>query len=131
VIVVDASAIVDFLLDFEPQASWAAERMRRDPSLHAPHALDLEVLATLRRGALGSEVSAARAQLALEDLHLLPIKRYPHTPFLDRAWELRANFTVPDALYVSLSEALGATLVTTDQRLARAPGHRAKIVAFH
>jgi predicted nucleic acid-binding protein len=130
VIVVDASAIVDYLLEFEPQASWAAEHMMDEPSLHAPHAVDVEVLATLRRGVLGSHFPAARARLALDDFHALPIKRYPQKPFLERAWELRANLTVPDALYVAISEALEAPLVTTDRRLAGAQGHRAEIVVF-
>jgi predicted nucleic acid-binding protein len=35
--------------------------------------------------------------------------------------------TAYDAAYVALSEALGATLVTRDQRLAAAPGTRATI----
>jgi predicted nucleic acid-binding protein len=130
VIVVDASAIVDYLLEFEPQASWSAEQIAAAPSLHAPYAVDVEVLATLRRGTLGSALSAARARLALEDFHALPITRYPQKPFLGRAWELRSNLTVPDALYVSLAEVLEAPLVTTDQRLGRAIGHRADIVVF-
>jgi predicted nucleic acid-binding protein len=130
VIVLDASAILDYLLEFEPQASWTAEQMTEEPSLHAPHAVDVEVLATLRRGVLASEFSAARARLALDDFQVLPIRRYPQKPFLERAWELRANLTVPDALYVALSEALEAPLVTTDRRLARARGPRTEIIAF-
>ena len=129
-IVVDASAIVDYLLEFEPQASWVAERMAAAPSLHAPHAVDVEVLATLRRGVLGSQLSAARARLALDDFHALPLRRYPHKPFLERAWALRANLAVPDALYGALSEALGAPVVTTDRRLAGATGLRTEVVAF-
>jgi predicted nucleic acid-binding protein len=130
VIVVDASAIVDYLLDFEPRASWVAQQLADVPSLHAPHAVDVEVLATLRSGVLGSELSETRARVAIDDLHALPIRRYPHKPFLDRVWELRRNLTVPDALYGALSEALGAPLVTTDLRLAGATGLRTEIIAF-
>jgi predicted nucleic acid-binding protein len=130
VIVIDASAIVDYLLEFEPQASWAAEHMAGAASLHAPHAVDVEVLSTFRRRVLGSQLSGARARLALDDFHALPIRRYPQKPFLDRAWELHNNLRVPDALYVALSEALEAPLVTTDQRLVGAPGLRAEIIAF-
>ena len=35
--------------------------------------------------------------------------------------------TVFDAAYIALAEALDIPLVTTDARLARAPGHRAKV----
>lgn len=38
--------------------------------------------------------------------------------------------TAYDAAYVALAERLGAELVTTDRRLARAHGHRARIKAF-
>jgi predicted nucleic acid-binding protein len=130
VIVVDASAVVDYLLEFEPQASWVAEQLAEVPSLHAPHAVDVEVLATLRRGVLGSELSTTRARVAIDDFHALPIRRYPHKPFLERVWELRTNLTGPDALYGALSEALGAPLLTTDRRLAGATGLRTEIIAF-
>jgi predicted nucleic acid-binding protein len=32
-----------------------------------------------------------------------------------------------DAMYIALAEALDATVVTCDTRLAKAPGHRARI----
>ena len=39
-----------------------------------------------------------------------------------RAFELRDDVTAYDACYVALAEALDATLVTADARLAAAPG---------
>jgi predicted nucleic acid-binding protein len=47
-----------------------------------------------------------------------------------RVWQLRANLTAYDAVYVVLAEALGATLLTCDGRLARAPGHRVRVERF-
>jgi len=41
---------------------------------------------------------------------------------LRRAWELRDVCTIYDALYVGLTEALDATLITRDARLARGAG---------
>ena len=35
--------------------------------------------------------------------------------------------TAYDAAYVALAEALGAVLVTTDGKIARAPGHGARV----
>ena len=46
---------------------------------------------------------------------------------MDRAWELRANATVYDAVYVALAELLDAPLVTADGKLARAPGIRCDV----
>ena len=50
-----------------------------------------------------------------------------HDLLLPRTWELRANLTAYDAAYVALAEALGATLVTRDERVAGAAGVRAPI----
>jgi len=63
-------------------------------------------------------ISDARAQEALRDLRDLPITRYPHQFLLDRVWDLRHNLTAYDAAYVALAEALDASLVTRDARLA-------------
>ena len=129
-IVVDSSAVLDYLLELEPQGSWAAKLMADDPSLHAPHAIDVEVLATLRRAVLHKDVSSSRAELALDDFRALAIRRYPQKPFLERAWELRSTLGAPDALFAALAEVLGVPLVTTDQRLARAQNVRADIIGF-
>jgi predicted nucleic acid-binding protein len=48
---------------------------------------------------------------------------------VDRAWSLRDRLSMGDAIFVSLAEALGAPLVTTDRRLARTHGVEAEIVA--
>ena len=39
-----------------------------------------------------------------------------------RCWELRDSLTFYDAAYVALAEAMHATLLTADRRLARATG---------
>jgi len=53
--------------------------------------------------------------------------RYQHTVLVERAWQLRHNFTAYDAMYVALSEMLGCPLVTSDGRLANGSGHQADI----
>jgi predicted nucleic acid-binding protein len=88
----------------------------------APELVDLEVGSALRRLAQGQRVSAQRAKAAIEDLRALPIERVPHRPLLERCWSLRGSVTFYDAAYVALAELLGTSLVTTDQRLTRAPG---------
>ncbi|MGB3185202.1 MAG: type II toxin-antitoxin system VapC family toxin, partial [Ornithinimicrobium sp.] len=44
-----------------------------------------------------------------------------------RAWQLRHNLTTYDASYVALAELLGATLVTLDLRIGRAPALRCTV----
>ena len=58
------------------------------------------------------------------------LSRYPAAPLLERIWQLRDRLTPYDAAYVCLAEALDIPLVTSDQRLARAGGHRADVVSF-
>ena len=61
------------------------------------------------------------------DLAALTARRAAHRPLLPRCWELRDNLTVYDAANVALAEALKATLLTGDRRLARAPGPQCPI----
>jgi predicted nucleic acid-binding protein len=123
VIVIDASAILELLLN-TPASGRVAERLfARNDTLHAPHLLDLEVAQVLRRYTLAGEMEAERSEQALEDLADLPLNRYPHDVFLFRIWALRRNLTAYDAAYIALAEALDAPLVTRDDALARAPGH--------
>ena len=118
-IVLDASALVDALLG-RPTAGATANAIRGERALHAPHLVDVEVLHVLRRWAGRGELSSGRATTALADLGDLPLVRHPHAPLRARIWALRERLSAYDATYVSLAEALGATLVTADRRLARA-----------
>jgi predicted nucleic acid-binding protein len=127
VIVADASVVLELLLRTPASAPVEARLFDSGETLHAPHLLDVEVAQVLRRYAARSEISAARGRLGLGILSRFPILRYPHEPLLTRIWALRANMTAYDAAYVALAEALGATLVTRDERLSTAPGTRAKI----
>ncbi len=130
-IVLDAAAVLDQLLGREPRASWVDGLVARSgQSLHAPHVIDIEVANALRRYVLMGEASEARGRRALAAFLALRLKRYPHTALLERIWELRGSLTASDAAYVALAEALDAPLVTTDERLGRAPGHRARVQAF-
>jgi predicted nucleic acid-binding protein len=127
VIVVDASAILEVLLN-TPVGARVAERLfMPGETLHARHLLDVEVAQVLRRYALTRELEAPRGLEALEDLADLPLTRYPHGLLLPRIWELRQNVTAYDAACLALAEALGAPLVTRDAALASVGAHRARI----
>ena len=77
-----------------------------------------------------SEIAEPVAQRALRRLTNLPIARLPHSPLVERCWELRDNLSIYDATYVALAEIMGATLLTSDQRLARSPGIRCDVELF-
>ena len=129
-IVLDASAAVDWLL--QTSAGQRIEKRIYVPneSLHAPHLLDLEVTQVLRRLVREGAVSAHRAEAAVRDLLDLRITRYPHFLLLPEIWRRRNNISAYDAAYVVLAENLGAVLVTRDGRLASASGHAAIVELF-
>ena len=130
-IVIDASAEVAVLLNVGPEVEAIRDRIARPAeTLHVPHLFEIEVLHALRRPTLLGTVSPERARLALSRLHDTQLVRYPHTPLMERIWELKDNLTAYDAAYVALAEALDAPLVTLDARLARAPGVRASVEVY-
>jgi predicted nucleic acid-binding protein len=126
VIVADASVLVVALADDGPDGDQARARLSGE-HLAMPELADLEVTSVLRRQMRSGALDARRAGQALDDLAALPARRAPHRPLLARCWELRDNLTPYDAAYVALAEAMNATLLTGDRRLARAPGSHCAI----
>lgn len=129
-IVLDASAAIDWLLGTSAGQQIESRIYSRGESLHAPHLLDLEVAQVLRRLVREVAVSAQRAHEAVQDLANLRVTRYPHFVFLPHIWRLRHNLSAYDAVYVALTEQLGATLITRDARLAAATGRGVSVELF-
>lgn len=125
-IVLDASAAVELLLN-TPAGRRIAERLEDAGEIHCPHLIDIEIAQVLRRLAARGEIPDERAAVALGHWFALDVERYPHTPFLERIWKLRDNYSAYDAVYVALAEALQAPLLTADQRLAGSPATSARI----
>lgn len=78
-IVVDASAMLEVLLN-TPAGARVADRLSAvDETLHAPHLLDLDVAQVLRRYAASGEIDPQRGAQALEDLPTFPSPAIPMT----------------------------------------------------
>ena len=120
-IVADASTVVLALGD-DGTGGDAARRRLSGERIVAPELLDVEVVSAWRRHETTGRMDARRAELARRDLRDLPIERISHRSLMERCWELRANVTMYDAVYVALAEALDTPLVTADAKLAGAPG---------
>ena len=125
--VVDASALLELLLQTPLGRRIEARLFHDEGELHAPHLVDVEVMQGLRRLVRTGEVSAGRAEEVLADLADLELHRHPHLDLAGRAWKLRDNISAGDAMYIALAEAIDAPFVTCDRPLANAPGHRALI----
>lgn len=126
-IVIDASAMLEFLLQTRLGTRVESRLFRDGDEWHAPHLVDVEVTQALRRLVRSGEVTQARAADAIADLGDFDLHRHAHVDLLTRAWQLRENVTAYDAMYVALAEILDATVITCDRPLVKAPGHRARI----
>jgi predicted nucleic acid-binding protein len=125
-LIVDASCLYEVLI-----GAGRAELVRRllaaDTDQAAPHVIDVEVMSIIRRDHILRRIDATAANQAVEDLRDWPGERFGHRSLLERAWELRENLRAWDAFYVALAEALQGTLLTLDERLARAAGPRCPV----
>jgi predicted nucleic acid-binding protein len=116
--VLDTSVVVDIVLG--SGAAAAGLKLMEADRAAAPDLLTFEVLAVLRRVAAGAEVDDGRWAGAVADLGDLRLDLFPSLPLRQRAWALRRNVTIGDALFVALAEALDEPLATKDVGLARA-----------
>jgi predicted nucleic acid-binding protein len=126
-IVLDASALAEALLTTTPSAVDLRQRLAAEPIVVAPDLIDVETGAVLRRQWLTGRVTEQSFRTMLDELGEIPIVRYPTRQFLGRAYELRHNVTIADAMYIALAEGLRCPLVTGDARLAEAPGIRCTV----
>jgi len=125
-IVIDTSAMIEALVGGEADDELLDALQA---GVHAPHLLDVEVLSVLRGLALSRKVPPDAADQARADYFALTIARYEVHGLADRVWELRRNYTIYDACYLALAEALDAPLYTCDHKLA-SDCHRAEVLAF-
>lgn len=124
--VVDASVLATAVSD-EGLEGERARAVLRPYRLSAPDYGIVEVLSVVRGRVLDGWFVVADAETALSDFAELRIDRYDTAALAPRIWELRDNLTAYDAGYVALAEALGCPLITSDARIARAPGLRCAV----
>jgi predicted nucleic acid-binding protein len=129
-IVLDASVLANVLADDGEDGRRARDRIGQESDLAAPDLADVETVAVLRKRWLAGDLTERRFASAVDDLEDLDLDRYPALSLMRRAYELRANVSAYDASYIALAEGLACTLLTTDERLARAPGSRCHVEAL-
>jgi predicted nucleic acid-binding protein len=118
-IVLDASAVVDVLLD-RPPAEWVLQEMQNQ-ELSAPSHQPAEVVSAVARVVRSGQLEPDTAQdVIAEFAELVQMLVLPTREHLHRAMQLQPRVRVLDGLYVALAASLACPLVTTDHRLARA-----------
>lgn len=120
--VIDAGVVVELVAnDLDP------DRLG-DEELAVPHLIDSEVTNVLRRLVAKKVLSDTQGTDAFDGFSRLTLTRFSAESLRPRMWELRHNLSAYDATYVALAEATGATsLLTTDVRLASAPGINCRV----
>jgi predicted nucleic acid-binding protein len=119
--------VVELLLGGRRAVELYARLAMEEQAWHAPHLIEVEVCHVLRRLYLSRQMTDLRGRRALRDYSAFGLSLHEHSPLLSRAWALRANLSVYDAVYVALAEGLRAPLLTLDAKLAKTTGHVAKI----
>ncbi len=127
-IVLDTSAAIELLLSLPLSRKVQDLLDEHDWVVAAPELLQIEVLQVLRRRVTSGVTSIDDAEDALILLRDINVRYFDHEVLIDRVWELRSNLTAYDASYVALAELLDGNLVTSDARLAHAPGNNARIL---
>lgn len=118
-IVLDASALVDVVVD-QPTKAWVLDNLQGQTLLAPAHQM-AEVVSALARLVRAGAIDTADAEAAVQEAHGLVQEVCPTTSDqVLRALRMQDRVRVLDGLYVALAQDRGATLLTTDRRLARA-----------
>lgn len=119
--IVDTSVAVKWFV-VEDGRDAAVELLTSDVPLLAPDLILVETASALRRKVAEGRLPGAGAMAALDELADGPVDLVPTPPLVRRAVELadRTGISVYDACFVALADRRGVSLVTADERLARA-----------
>lgn len=119
-VVVDASALVEYLLGTE-MGQWASATITgAHADLRIPALCDVEVCSALRSVLRRGSMPGERGREAVQDYLDLPLTRHGHTFLLHRIMALRHSVSAYDATYLALADELGAPLLSANLRLVKA-----------
>ena len=118
-IVLDASSLIELLLNTRNGKRVAERISSAEVTLNAPHLIDLEVTQVIRRLVRKGAIGVARGKQAVDHLLSLDLERYPHDILLPGIWTRRDRITAYDAAYIVLADLLDAPLLTLDTKLAQ------------
>lgn len=125
-VVVDASAMAELLIG-SALGTAVVDALTEDSDWAVPEHFRLEVASAMRGCLLGGLIDNAQFEDRLEWLARAEVDVFGTVPLLPRIAELAPNATTYDAAYIALAEQLGASVVTTDSKLAGIPGIRCAV----
>ena len=119
-LVVDASVLVEILL--QTPTGRAVQGRLRHTRPRAPDIIDAEVGAALRRAQRKGVLTDRQLGHALDRLRDCPGRRIPTRLLIGGSRRWWGSISAYDSLYLALASAAGASVLTCDGRLSRAPG---------
>ena len=126
--VIDSSAWVSVVVPEDERGDRVLRELAEFDEWWVPDAFDLEVLYALRGRMLRGSMPVRDLLVQAEALSRVPVERMS-TRFLGlRIAALSSSVSSYDAAFVAVAELIDAPLITTDARLARAPGPRCEFL---
>ena len=126
--VLDSSVLTDAVASVGAPGVAARRLAAVEDWLHVPAMATAEVVSALRSMVRRGDLAPEAARSAGREVVRLRTRTYAFAPFLDRVWSLRKNVTTYDGWWIAVAEALGADLVTGDERLLRAGVARCRVL---
>ena len=126
--VIDLSALVRLYIPDGPIPEGLEEFMRGvERGSHiaiAPELLLVEAANVLNKKRKINEITEAESVQLLNDILLMPIRYFPHGPFISAAFDLAREhkLTLYDAVYLALAVEHGAVLFSADEDICRIAG---------
>ncbi len=127
-VVIDSSAFIDTIADPYGRGRGVLDTMADFEDWWAPEIFDAEVAHGLRNQMLRGLIAQQEFNQQMRALAEITIGRIPVSPLLGRVASLSGSLSAYDAAFVATAELIDAPLVTTDARLARAPGPRCEFL---
>ena len=127
-IVVDASALVEWMTNACGRAGTIARYLAVDPHWVVPEHFLLEATSAFRGLWLAGRLNDNTFDAALESLAVYELDVWPTRTLLPRIRQLAHNATAYDAAYLALAENVMSPLLTTDAKLASVPGIGCRVI---
>lgn len=128
--VVDACVLANALSSSGDLGDISRNILATENELIAPDSVISESLSAMRRLWIRRETTDLEFELGVIALESFDIELISSKALLQDAIRHRHNVGAHDALYVALAENLSCPLITSDKKLARAPGLNCEVIAI-